>query len=167
MRRDEFIDIIEKLQKKDKVVLARLYNKYFSKIYFTALWSVKNREDAYDIAMNVIMRLCNYEGDPAEIRNHVGLLVTMTKNEVNDYFRWKRYCVEADIETIEVSKTETDALGIVDLLNCLTKQEQEILIDHIVWGKKLKEIAQAKGKPYITLKREYSIIKKKIKELYK
>lgn len=167
MKRDEFVDTLKKLKGGDKTALSSIYHEYFSKIYFTAFWTVKNRHDAYDIAMDVIMRLCNYAGDPAEIRNPVGLIAKMTKNEVNDYFRMKHHCVVADMEVLRGAKTQTDALWIEDIFKCLTLQEREILIDHVVWGKKLKEIAHAKNKSYITLKREYATIKKKIKELYK
>lgn len=167
MKRDEFVDTLKKLKGGDKTALSSIYHAYFSKIYFTAFWAVKNRDDAYDIAMNVIMRLCDYAGDPAQVRNPDGLMATMTKNEANDYFRRKRHCVVADMERLEVSKTETDTLWMADLADCLTEWEREILIEHVVWGKQLKEIAQAKGKPYIRLKREYAAIKKKIKKLYK
>ena len=51
MEREEFINILARLQEKDIKALEKLYNEYFDRIYSIALYEVKNRDDAYDLAM--------------------------------------------------------------------------------------------------------------------
>lgn len=91
MKLNEFIEIIDRLQKKDKSALSLIYEEYFEKIYALAFSEVRNRQDAYDIAMCVIMKLCDYRGQAGEIKNHIGLMITMTRNTVRDYYRKKSY----------------------------------------------------------------------------
>ncbi len=65
---------------------------------------VKNEHDAYGIAMNVIMKLVEYPSDPYQITNHIGLLITMTKNEAKDFFRkYDGYESFEDMEEIAVT----------------------------------------------------------------
>ena len=55
MKREEFTIILAQLQVRDKKALEKLYVEYFSKIYSVALYELKNKDDAYDITMSVIM----------------------------------------------------------------------------------------------------------------
>lgn len=55
MKREEFTIILAQLQERDKKALEKLYVEYFSKIYSVALYELKNKDDAYDITMSVIM----------------------------------------------------------------------------------------------------------------
>ncbi len=60
MTNKEFARVIERLQAKDIGALKILYEQFFKRIYYTALGVVKSEHDAYDIAMNVIMKLVDY-----------------------------------------------------------------------------------------------------------
>ena len=59
MTNDEFINNLTLLKARRMSALQNIYQEYFEKIFQTALVIVRNRDDAYDIAMDVIMRLCN------------------------------------------------------------------------------------------------------------
>ena len=63
MTNKEFARVIERLQAKDIGALKILYEQFFKRIYYTALGVVKSEHDAYDIAMNVIMKLVDYTDD--------------------------------------------------------------------------------------------------------
>lgn len=86
----EFRRLIKKLQQHNISALQDIYDNFFSKIYYFALSKVKSEQDAYDIAMGVIVKLTEYKGDVQEIKNHIGLMITMTQNMVNDYYRRRR-----------------------------------------------------------------------------
>lgn len=167
MTNKEFARIIERLQNKDIGALKILYEQFFQRIYYTAWGVVKNEHDSYDIAMNVIMKLVEYPSDPYKITNHIGLLITMTKNETKDFFRKSdRYANVEYIEEIAVTDLK-DNLWLNDILNELTEDEQELFIAHCIWDIKLKDVALESGKSYITVKRAYAEIKRKIKQIYR
>ena len=167
MEREEFINILARLQEKDIKALEKLYNEYFDRIYSIALYEVKNRDDAYDLAMNVIMELCDYRGLPKQIENPIGLVVIITYHTIKDFFRRRKWRADIDVQTVEKSTDVNDSLWINDIMQLLTKEEQYIFEDHIIWGKSLKYIDEEKNVPYISLKRKYSRIKEKIRQLYK
>ena len=163
----EFQNAIAKMQKQDLSALGKIYQEYFKKIYVLALYKVKHEQDAYDIAMTVMIKLSEYKGNAKEIKNHIGLMITMTQNAINDYFRRKGYIAAYGNEEVLLSSGFNDALWFTDIMNRLTEEEQSIFIDHAIWDMKLKTIAKARGKSYIAIRRAYSIVKNKIKELYK
>ena len=166
MTNKEFARVIERLQAKDIGALKILYAQFFKRIYYTALGVVKSEHDAYDIAMNVIMKLVDYPSDPYQITNHIGLLITMTKNETKDFFRkCDGYVNVEDMEEIAVTDLK-DKMWLYDILNELSDDEQEIFIAHCIWGIKLKDVALESRKSYITVKRTYAGIKRKIQHLY-
>lgn len=167
MERIEFIKILKRLQDKDNKALEQLYKEYYAKIYEVALSELKNRDDAYDIAMNVILELCDYRGNLEQIKNPTGLIIAITHHDIKDHFRRRKFYYDMNIQTIQKGVEVDDGLWIVDVMQVLTEEEREIFLDHLVWGKKLKDIAKEWRKPYITIKRIYSKIKEKIRKLYK
>lgn len=167
MKREEFTIILAQLQERDKKALEKLYVEYFSKIYSVALYELKNKDDAYDITMSVIMKICDYRGDPKEIENPTGFIITITYNTIKDYFRRMKWRSDTDIQTIEKTTEFRDTLWINDIMQLLTEDEKSVFIDHVIWERTLKVIAQERGMTYISLKRKYAKIKDKIKGLYK
>lgn len=162
----EFARVIERLQNKDIGALKILYEQFFQRIYYTALGIVKSEQDAYDTAMNVMMKLIDYPSDPYQIKNHIGLLITMTKNQAIDDLRKKNgYVIVEDMEEIAAADMK-DRLWLHDILNELSEEERELFTAHCIWDKKLKDIASESGKSYITVKRAYAEIKRKIKRIY-
>ena len=165
MNTQEFRSLIEQLQKNDISALERLYTEYFGKIYAHALYQVKDKDVAYDTAMNVMMRLYRYAGNAEEIKNHVGLLTAMTDNAVKDHYRRSAQYKNAAMPEQRFSEPE-DMLWLSDILAALTEEERGVFIDHAIWEKPLKEIAAQRGISYITLRRMYGGIKKKIGAIY-
>ncbi len=166
MTNKEFARIIERLKDKDIGALKILYEQFFHRIYYTALGVVTSEHDAYDIAMEVIMKLIDYPSDPYQIKNHIGLLITMTKNQTKDFLRHHNGNIKIeDIEEIAVTDIK-DNTWLHDILNGLSEDERDLFIAHCIWNKKLKVIASESGKSYITVKRAYAEIKRKIKQLY-
>lgn len=166
MTNSKFISIIGQFQKGDRRGMQEIYEEYNHKIFATAYYHCHNRQDAYDISMNVILKLYGYKGDPKQIRNHMGLLMTMTENEAINFLKSKSRTVQ--VENMEFRQTtyEADALWIDDILKELDDREQKIFIEHLLWGKKLKNVAKAMNIPYITAKRIYASVKIKVGGLY-
>ena len=167
MENNKLSELLVRMQKGDKSALERVYNEYFSRIYEAALYRVRNRDDAYDIAMEVFMKLCGYQKPFSEVANPMGMLYTITQNAVRDHFRRIRFRAEADIETVERSEEFEDGLWVSDMMCLLTEEEKDVFASHLIWGKSLKEISEERGCAYITVKRIYRSVKEKIKERYR
>lgn len=167
MEREEFTKVLARLQEKDIKALEKLYNEYFDRVYSIALYEVKNRDDAYDLAMNVMMELYDYRGDPKQIKYPTGFVVATTYHTIKDFFRRRKRRADTDVQTVEKNIEVDDSLWINDIMQQLTEKERHIFVDHVIWGKSLKDIAKEKNVPYISLKRSYAKIKEKIRQLYK
>lgn len=167
MKEDELRQLLVRIQNDDdNAALERVYKEYFSRIYTYVFCRIRRREDAYDIAMDVFLKVCDYSNPYDRVQNPIGLIVAIAQNTVKDYYRRKKFCAEVDIQAIPLETEFRDRLWIADILQILTEQEKNLFFDHLVWGKRLKDIAEERGLAYITIKRSYQNIKRKIKRLY-
>lgn len=167
MNLSEFQHAIESMQKHDLAALEKIYQDYFKKIYALALYKIKEDQDAYDIAMSIMIKLSKYKGNARDIKNHIGLMIAMTQNAVTDYYRRQKCISVHEYNDALQASVSDDALWFTDIMNVLTEVERSVFIDHIIWEKKLKKIAEERGKSYISVRRIYKAVKRKILEIYK
>ena len=167
MTNEKFCKLLDKVVHNDISALKAIYEEYFLKIKYTALTIVNSQGDAYDVAMNVILKLIDYPSDPNEIHNHLGLLISMARREALNYIRHQTHSVPLDsgAETITAIEDE-NGLWRQDILNLLTEDEKLIFTEHCIWDKSLKVIGREKGIPYRSIVRIYAGIKAKIRQLY-
>ena len=164
---DKFCNLLDRLIHNDISALKAIYEEYFSKVQYTSLNIVNNESDAYDIAVNVFMKLINYPSDPYAIHNHIGLLINMTRHEALNYLRRREYCVSFDDKSeMATARIDGNSLWLQDILNLLSEEERLIFTEHCIWGKRLKIICKERGISYRTIVRIYAGIKDKIKQLY-
>ena len=57
MTNEKFCKLLDKVVHNEISALKSIYEEYFLKIKYTALTIVNNQGDAYDVAMNVILKL--------------------------------------------------------------------------------------------------------------
>ena len=157
----EFQKAIQCIQTGDMSGLGIIYQEYFEQIYTIALKSVKDRQDAYDLAMEVIIKLCKYRGNAEEIKNHIGFIVTVTRNAIKDYFRHKAFIVANGEEITNTAKS--DDLWLLDIICELSEEEKEVLIQHVCMGISLSDIARETKRAYISVRRIYASTKEKIR----
>ena len=166
MTRAEFIDIMIKSQNGDKNALGRIYEEYFGKLCVTAFNIVKNADAAYDIASTVIRKLLEFKHDVSEIRNHVGYLITMTRNEAKNFLVKQNREISVSEIWDTNSKQLPDMLWLEDIFVELTTEERELFVLHNVWDMTLHNAAESLGITYGVAKVRYAVIKKKIKAVY-
>ena len=167
MTNDKFCILLDRIIHNDISALKAIYEEYFSKVQYTALNIVNNESDAYDIAMNVFIKLIDYPSNPYAIHNHVGLLISMTRHEALNYLRRRAQSVAFDDKSeIVTAGADGNNLWFHDILNLLSEEERLIFTEHCIWGKSLKLICKEKGIAYRTIGRTYADIKVKIKQLY-
>ena len=164
MTNDKFCVLIDRLIHGDMSALDIVFKDYFQSIRYTAYCITKDDSDAYDIAVNVLLKLIEYPSDPYAIKNHKGLLISMTKHEALNFMRKKLFSAPFD-ESAEKSAIYSDEhnLWLYDILSELTDDEKDVLIGHCIWGKSLKSISKEKGVSYRTIARIYASVKGKIK----
>ena len=166
MKTEEFKTELRRLVEKDMNSIKRIYVEYFPKIYGMSLAMTKDKQVAYDLSMEVILKLINYKGDIDQIKNPIGLLVTMTKNTVKDYWRELKFSAGNKLLEEIANFSEQDNFWLSDILKNLERQERQLFMDHVIWGKSLGVIAKELDVSVITVKRRYKKIKNKIKEYY-
>ena len=162
----EFIKNLIKVKERDMAALGRIYEAYFKKLFGTALSVLGDREEAYDAATEVILKLCDYPGDPARIKNHASLLYTMARNRALDHVRKNAHTAALPEEPMPSLRPFGDSLWLDDIMAVLDEREREIFLRHALWDQTLKQIARSLGMPYITVKRIYAGIKAKVREQY-
>lgn len=166
MKDQQFIKLLTDLQAKRFDALETIYREYFLRFQTTAYYIVHNRQDAYDIAMNVISKLIAFDGAPANIVHHKSWLNTIVRNESLDFLRKRKRIVSNENAFALLGHQTEYTLWLTDIYALLTEEEREIFTEKCVWDRKLKEIAAEKQLPYIRVKRIYLEIKKKIRKFY-
>lgn len=166
MTNEEFRVLLLRIKSNDIAALGDIYNEYFQKLRYTSFCIVKDYNVAYDIAMNALLKFVDYPFDVNSIRNYVGLLIKITKNESLNYVKREKRQVEFDVNFKRFQYIPNDNLWIKDVITELTEEENEVFIEHCICGLRLKVIAKKLGKSYINVVRIYSRIKYKLKQLY-
>lgn len=164
MTNGEFVKNLILVLNRDLSALQKIYDGCFQKLFSTALFILRNRDDAYDVATDVILKLCEYSGDPNKIENYSALLYKMARNRALDYVR--KNSRNLPLVGHEAATLERDCLWLEDIYSALTEPQRELFVRHVVWGVKLRDIAAQSGVPYITVKRRYAEVKARIKKLY-
>ena len=166
MTNKEFCLCIERLQNNDLQALSVLYDEYFQKLKYYALSFVIDMSIAYDIAMNIMLRLVDYKGDPVCIKNHVAYLMTIAKNEALNFIKKNLRNIQTSSEFYNSAQVDENTLWLNDILEALTDEEREVFVSHCIWGVNLMDIAKQRHKSYPTIIRVYASIKNKIKDIY-
>lgn len=163
MTRKAVIGHLIALQNKNFQHLSALYEEYFYKLQALAMTFVKNKSDAYDIAMEVLLKLSGENYEPRKIVNVDAWLITLTKNTAIDFLRKNKRIVPLEYsEEIPARDTVYDRLDLEELLSVLTPEEKKLAVEHGLWGVPLINLAKEMEKPYITVKRMYAKIKRKL-----
>lgn len=166
MTRAEFIRNIRRSQKGDKEALGSIYEEYFTQLCITAYNIVGNVEVSYDVASNVILKLLEFEKDPAEIKNPVGYLITMVKNEAKNFRKKSGYEISVADIWYPIESTPDDMLWIEDIYRILSNEERKLFELRFIWRMTVEEVARQTGLTYGVVKEKTKKIKLKIRTLY-
>ena len=132
--------------------MEKLYDGCFSRIFYSVYIVVRNRQDAYDVAMQVFLKLCNYPSDIYSIRNPEGLVCTMAKNAAKDFLRSQKRSVSL-LPGHECVQASDDGLFMADILDCLDEREQIIFEHRVICGETFSVVAKQIGVSVVTVKR--------------
>lgn len=144
----------------------QIYDEYFDRVYYKILSSVKNSEDAEDLAQEVFISVYkNLHKFRADSKVYTWIY-RIAINKTYDFFRKKKINLELNEEilNIEESVDLNGSMIVEENLKKLDKREQEVVILKDVYGYKLREIAQLKGRNISTIKSIYYKALKNLEE---
>lgn len=135
-----------------------IYNEYFDRIYFKILSTVKNAEDAEDIAQEVFMSVYKNLKNFRNESNVYTWIYRIAINKTYDFFRRKKIdSLELNDEILKIDTGEDFNTSILleEKLKELSPEEREIVILKDIYGYKLREISEMKGINISTVKTTY------------
>lgn len=144
----------------------QIYDEYFDRVYYKILGSVKNPEDAEDLAQEVFISVYkNLHKFRADSKIYTWIY-RIAINKTYDFFRKNKINLELNEEilNIEDSVDLTGSMIVEENLKKLDDREKEVVILKDVYGYKLREIADLKGKNISTIKSIYYKALKNLEE---
>jgi RNA polymerase sigma-70 factor (ECF subfamily) len=164
---------------KDAEAFGKLYDLYVQKIYRFVYFKVSHKEEAEDIVSDVFLKAWNYLTDiqretEAEIKSFSGLIYTIARTSLIDFFRARARRKECTIEVLEniahdVSTESAYDAGkdieyILRNLKKMKREYQEIIVLKYIEELSTAEIAKIIGKSTVsvrvTIHRALKILKK-------
>lgn len=143
-----------------------IYDEYFDRVYYKILSSVKNPEDAEDIAQEVFISVYkNLHKFRADSKIYTWIY-RIAINKTYDFFRKKKIDLELNEEILNIADNENigGSMIVEENLKKLSKEEREIVVLKDVYGYKLREISKMKDRNISTIKSIYYKALKNLEE---
>ncbi len=143
-----------------------IYDEYFDRVYYKILSSVKNPEDAEDIAQEVFISVYkNLHKFRADSKIYTWIY-RIAINKTYDFFRKKKIDLELNEEILNIADGGdlNGSMIVEENLKKLSKEEREILVLKDVYGYKLREISKMKDRNISTIKSIYYKALKSLEE---
>lgn len=143
-----------------------IYDEYFDRVYYKILSSVKNPEDAEDIAQEVFISVYkNLHKFRADSKIYTWIY-RIAINKTYDFFRKNKIDLELNEEILNIADNEDigGSMIVEENLKKLSKEEREIVVLKDVYGYKLREISKMKDRNISTIKSIYYKALKNLEE---
>ena len=143
-----------------------IYDEYFDRVYYKIFSSVKNPEDAEDIAQEVFISVYkNLHKFRADSKIYTWIY-RIAINKTYDFFRKKKIDLELNEEILNIADNEdlNGSMIVEENLKKLSKEEREIVVLKDVYGYKLREISKLKDRNISTIKSIYYKALKNLEE---
>ncbi len=149
---------------KDENSFHELYILLKAPIYGYSLTILKNQEDALDNVQDVFITLYNQIDSYQEGTKPMNWIFTITKNKALSKIRKRKNTIELEDNTFSFSNEE-DQLFFKVLMEQLKEEERTIILLHLLWGFKHREIAEILDSKVSTILSKYNRAIKKLKEM--
>lgn len=151
---------------KDYDSFHELYTLLKAPIYSYSLVILKNREDALDNVQDVFITIYNQINSYSIGTKPMNWIFTITKNKAISMIRKRKTTISIEdcVNSIEFTKEE-DLILFKTLMEQLKEDERIIIILHLLWGFKHREIADILNINVSTTLSKYNRAIKKLKEM--
>ncbi len=168
--------------KKDPLAFGELYDHYIDKIYRFIFFKVGTKEEAEDLTGDVFLKTWHYliDASHAEVRSFSGLVYTVARSTLIDFYRKKskrQECSIDQIADIEMVKEDAalamisnshDMKDIFAAIKTMKQNYQEVILLRYMDDLSIGEIAEVIGKNAINtrvlLHRALKLLQRMIQE---
>ena len=156
--------LMTKIAEGDNTSFGLLYNATIRGVFAFAYSYLGNREDAEDVAQNAYIAVKQKAYTYKKGTNARAWLFQIVKNLSLDELRRRKRRQSSDLDCAYVREESGSAVSF--LLSVLDGEEKEIVVLHVFWGYKHREIAEILHMPLGTVTWKYNAAVKKL-EKYK
>ncbi|MBE6130455.1 MAG: sigma-70 family RNA polymerase sigma factor [Erysipelotrichaceae bacterium] len=150
-----------------EIVFEEIYNTYYKLIYFCINTNIKNHQDVEELVDDVFINFYN-NINKIDISNIKYYLTKSAKNISLNFLRNnknKKFILdETAVYTYQESYINEECDIIDDLKEILTDEEIYILLEHLIYGKKLIDLASEFSITFVNMRVKYHRIIKKCKK---
>ena len=159
MDREELDSLMTEVASGDNAAFERLYRKTSKGVYAMAYSYFGNREDAEDIMQSTYLQVKRKAYTYRPGSNAGAWLLTIVRNLSLDRIRKERRATTIPPEEWERQPAKSGQVGrsALDLLGSLPPEERKIVVLHVFWGYKHREIAQMLELPLGTVTWKYRV----------
>ncbi len=155
--------LMKEVAEGDNACFERLYRETAKGVYAFAFYYLGERESAEDVMQTAFLqvkrRAYTYRGGNAR-----AWLLQIVKNLcIDELRRRKRFRCEPEDAMSETPARESGS-ALDYLLGALTEEEREIVVLHVFWGYRHREIAERLSLPLGTVTWKYSAALKKLEK---
>lgn len=170
MKRSEINADLRRTAEGDEKAFERLYEQTKGGVYSFAYSYLKNREDAEDAVQTVFLKIKQNISSFVDCGNGLAWMLEITKNVALNELR-KRKISEQNLpeksEAVSFDDYESEGIVTDAMRKVLTDEEQRIIILHVIWGYKHREIADIMQMPTGSVTSKYKRAADKIKTYLK
>ena len=167
MKRWEINAGLNRIAEGDERAFERLYEGIKGGVYSFAYSYLKNREDAEDAVQTVFLKIKKNAATFDKNGNGLAWILQIAKNAaITELRRRKIYDNYVELSNVaDKVTTEPEDEGEVTAVmrKCLTDEEQRIILLHVIWGYKHREIAELLDMPTGSVTSKYKRAVDKIK----
>lgn len=144
------------MQAGDNEAFAVLYAATVRGLYAFLYPYFRNRADTEDALHTVYLRVKRYCGNYRAHTDARAWLLQVAKNHaLNELRRRRRECPLDESAPIPARPEPSEGLAFAALNAALNESEREVVVMHVLWGYKHREIAAAEGIPLGTVTSRY------------
>lgn len=152
-------------RKEIEKVFEEIYDQYYRLVYFHIRQYVQSKEDIEEMTNDVFVNFFNSLDRQKVIENIPSFLTKMARNLSIDFLRKNKMDIVEYEDKYEGTKDSFYVHDFIDdLQRFLSKEEFELLVEHLLVGKSLRLIAKEKQISPNTIKSVYRRMMQKIKK---
>ena len=172
MKKNEVNALLVKIQEGDNQAFENLYEQTSQGVYAFIYSYMKNSMDCEDVLQMVYMKIKNNIHQYREESNGLAWILQIAKNTALNELRGKkayqRVQEEVKLNYSEKPKSSYEQKSIMEIIKkSCSEEEQKIIILHVIWNYRHKEIAKELNIPIGTVTSKYKRAIAKVKIVWK
>ncbi len=161
-------DLLRRIAEGDNAAFERLYIETRRGVYAFLFTYLHNHEDTEDAMQTVYLKIKRNIHKYDRGRNGRAWMLEIAKNHALNEIRQRSRCDLVEDVDIYASQPADTSFMITDLMEReLTEEERRIIVLHVLWGYKHREIAELIGIPTGTVTSKYKRATEKLRRAIK